>query len=177
MGIVGILMVIGVYIASFLLFEQDQWLGLIGFIPLIGAFVAIKFLDQEQRQRVLQTLGITAILLAILIVAIAPARIHRYQDSPQFIADARKFAGRAEIEIGTYRYFQPSIVFYTGKRITVLQTPREVADFLADHPYGYVITRADVHNELRDDLPINVSELSRHRNFLKRDELILLGRQ
>ena len=177
MGIVGILMVIGVYIAAFLLFEQDQWLGLIGFIPLIGAFVAVKFLDREQRHRVLQTLGITAILLAILIVGIAPARIHRYQDSPQFIADARKFAGRAEIEIGTYRYFQPSVVFYAGKRITVLQTPREVADFLADHPYGYVITRVEAHNELRDDLPVNVSELSRHRNFLKRDELILLGRQ
>ena len=173
----GTIMVVGAYIAAFLYAADDQWFGLIGLIPVVGAFVAAKFLDQEKRARVMQTLLATSVLLAITIVGIASARIIRYQDSPQFIADAKRFAGGDDFIIGTYSYFRPSVAFYAGKKVTVLQTSPQVADFLASHPHAFVITPANKHNELRENLRGDVSELSRHRDFLHRDELILLGRQ
>ena len=176
MGAVGVLMVIGVYIAAFLLFDGEQWLSLIGTIPIIGAWIAIKLLDREQRPRVIQTLTATALLLAFVIVGIAPPSVSQYQDTPKFIADARRFADGEEIEIGTYAYFQPTVLFYAGRKTPVLKSPREVADFLAGHPHAFVITRATELNDLRNELRSDVSELSRHRNFLHRDELILLGR-
>ena len=174
--IAGTAMVVGAYITAFLLFADDQWFGLIGLIPILGAFVAAKFLDQEKRARVIQTLLVMSVLLAFMIVGIAPARIIRYQDSPQFIADAKKFARGEDFTIGTYAYFRPSVVFYTGKKVRVLNTSVEVADFLASHPHAFVITPLNKHNELRENLRGDISELSRHRDFLHRDELILLGR-
>ena len=176
MGIVGILSVIGVYIADFVLFGGLPWLSLIGAVPIIGALIAVKFLDREQRRRVLQTLVLSAFLLAFLSVAIAPPYVSRYQDSPKFIADIRRFAGGAAVDIGTYRYFKPSVTFYAGQKVTVLESTREVADFFASHPHAFVITFAAQHNALRDDLNSDVTELSRHRSFLRRDDLILLGR-
>ena len=173
----GTLMVIGATVAAFMYAADDQWFGLIGLIPVVGAFVAAKFLDQEKRARVIQTLLVMSVLLAFVIVGIAPSRIIRYQDSPQFIADAKRFAGGEDFIIGTYRYFRPSVVFYAGKRVAVLQSSLEVADFLASHPHAFVITPLNKHNELRENLRGDVSELSRHRDFLHRDELILLGRQ
>ena len=172
----GAVMIVGVIVAAYLLFASEQWLGMIGAIPMIGAFAAVKFLDREQRRRVIQCLMGTAFLLAFLIVGIAPARISRYQDSPLFIAEARRRAAGAEIEIGTYGYFQPSVVFYARKKVTVLQTPNQVADFIATYPHAFVITPMVKHNELRDVLMGDVSELMRHRDFLRREELILLGR-
>lgn len=177
MGIVGILTVIGVYIAAFLLFDGETWLSLIPIIPVIGAFIAVKFLDREQRTRVLQTLMATGLLFAFLIVGVAPPSVSRHQDTPKFIADAKRFAGSDEFEIGTYKYFQPSVLYYAGKKIPVFKSTQEVADFIASHPHAFVITRPSELNELRNDLPGDASELSRHRNFLERDELILVGRR
>ncbi|HEY0984351.1 ArnT family glycosyltransferase [Schlesneria sp. T3-172] len=180
LGLVGILMVIGVYIAAYVLFSSEQWLALIGLVPIAGAYIAMKFLDQELRTRVIQTLVAMSILLAVLVVGVAPVRVNNYQDTPKFIADARRLSNDGEVEIGTFRYFQPSVVYYAGyagKRVTVLHTPRDAADFIAGGPHRFIITPVSKHNELRDELPGNIAELSRHRNFLRRTELILLGRQ
>jgi 4-amino-4-deoxy-L-arabinose transferase-like glycosyltransferase len=176
MGIVGILAVIGVYIAAFLLFDGEQWLSLICAIPIIGAFVAVKFLDRELRQRVMQTLIGMALLLAFVIVGIAPPSISKHQDTPKFFADMRRFSRGEDFEVGTYKYFQPTVLFYAGKKIPVLKTPRQVADFITRHPHAFVITRPSELNELRNELTGDANELSRHRNFLHRDELILIGR-
>jgi 4-amino-4-deoxy-L-arabinose transferase-like glycosyltransferase len=172
----GAVMVVGAYIAAFLYAADDQWFGLIGAIPVAGALMASRFLDQEKRARVIQTLLVTSFLLAFVIVGIASARIIRYQDSPKFIADAKRYSKGEDFVIGTYRYFRPTVAFYAEKKVTVLQSSRQVADFLSSHPHAFVITPANKHNELREDLRGDVSELSRHRDFLHRDELILLGR-
>ena len=174
--IAGAIMIAGATIAAYLYASDDQWFGLIGFIPVVGAFVAGKLIDQEKRARVIQTLLVMSFLLAFMIVGIAPARIARYQDSPQFIADAKRFSKGEDFTIGTYGYFRPSVAFYAGKKVTVLQTSPQVADFLASHPHAFVNTPANKHNELRENLRGDISELSRHRDFLHRDELILLGR-
>ncbi len=172
----GAIMVVGATIMAYLYVSDDQWFGLIGLIPVVGAFVAGKFIDQEKRARVIQTLLVMSVLLAFMIGGIAPAGLIRYQDSPQFIADATRLSKGEDFIIGTYGYFRPSVAFYAGKKVTVLQTSPQVADFLASHPHAFVITPANKHNELRENLRGDVSELSRHRDFLHRDELILLGR-
>lgn len=177
LGASGIVMILGFYIAAYLYFWGEEWLGLIGAVPLIGAYVAIKFLDNDQRRKVVQTVVVTAVITAVLIVDVAPSRIRRFQDSPQFLADARRFAESNDVNLATYQYFEPSLVFYTGKNVLVLNTSREVADFMSGHRHAFVVTRASKHNELRDDLQSNVGELSRRRNFLGREELILLGHQ
>lgn len=177
MGLVGILTVIGVYIAAFLLFDGEQWLSLIPIVPIVGAYIAVKFLDREQRTRVIQTLIATAFLFAFLIVGVAPPSVSKYQDTPKFIADAKRLAGTGDVEIGTYKYFQPSVLYYAGKKTPVLKSTREVADFISSHPHAFVITRPSELNELLNDLPSDASELTRHRNFLERDELILIGRR
>ena len=177
LGIVGGIAVLGLYVTAFLYFPSAQWIGLIGVIPMAAAFVAIEFLDQDLRRRVLQTLVLSAVLVAFLLFGIAPVQIRPYQDSPIFVADARRLAGSSEIDIATFDYFEPSLVFYVGKPVPKLETANEVADFISSRPHAYVITKASRHNELRDVLVGDVDELSRHRNFLGRQELILLGRK
>ena len=174
--IVGAVMIVGVIVAAYLYFPSEQWLGITGVIPMLGGFAAIKFLDQEKRERAIQSLIGTAVLIAIMVVGIGPARISHYQDSPLFIAEAKRLAAGEDFEIGTYSYFQPSVVFYAQKKVRLLQTPRQVADFLSSRPHAFVITRLKNHNELRDELGSDVRELMRHRDFLRREELILLGK-
>ncbi|WP_010582857.1 ArnT family glycosyltransferase [Schlesneria paludicola] len=176
MWIVGAVMTLGIYVAAYLYFPGEQWLGVVGLIPVIGAIVTIKLVEQEQRKTALRTLVATALLLAFIVVGVAAPRMRPYQDSSLFIADAKQRAKSEEIEIATFRYYEPSVVFYAGKPIPTLGSAREVADFLAGRNNGFVITKATDLNELREELHSNVSELSRRRNFMHGRELILLGR-
>ena len=49
LGAVGVIMIVGFYITAYLYFSGEEWIGLIGVVPQIGAFVAIKFLDGDHR--------------------------------------------------------------------------------------------------------------------------------
>ena len=176
MWIAGAALTLGIYVAAYLYFPGEQWLGMIGLVPVIGAIVAIKLVEQEQRRNALRTLVGTALLLAFMVVGVALPRMHAYQDTPQFIDEARRRAKSPDVEIVTFRYFEPSVVFYAGTPVHTLATVRQVADFLSNHRHGFVIADAKDLTELREELPINISEQSRLRNFLHGRELILLGR-
>src|SRR5262249_38511639 len=150
--IAGGLMMLGFYIAAYLYFPSEEWLALIGIVPAIAAFLAIKFLDREQRERSIQSLTVASVIMAFLISAIASSRIGRFQDSPQFMADIRRLGATADVRVATYDYFEPSIVYYAGQTVHRLNTPREVADFMSSHRNAFVITRPSRENELRDEI-------------------------
>lgn len=176
MWIAGAAITLGVYVATYLYFPGEQWLGVLGLIPVVGAIIAIKLVEQEQRKNALKTLVATALLLAFILVGVAAPRMQPYQDSPLFIEEAKRRAKSDNVEIATFRYFEPSVAFYAGKTVVTLDTAREVADFLGRYNNGFVITQATSLNELREELRSNISELSRQRNFMHGRELILLGR-
>ena len=176
MWISGAILTLGFYIAAYLYFPAEQWLGVIGIVPIAGALIAMKLLELEKRQQVLRTLVVTAVLLAILVVAVIPMKIRPYQDTPIFIAEARKISKSSDVIIGTYGYFEPSVVFYSENQVRLLKTPRQVADFLNGHAHGFVIAKVADFNELRGELFGGYGEVSRHRNFLRGRELILIGR-
>jgi len=84
-----------------------------------------------------------------------------------------------DIIVGTFRYFEPSVVYYSGKNVRILQSPREVADFISSHPRAFVITEGDrfTNNDLNNVLIGGVLERSRHKRFLYGRDLILIGRR
>jgi len=176
MWISGGFMALGLSIASYLYFPSEQWIGLIGLVPVVAAFVAMKLLEWEKRPDVLRTLVVAALVLAVLSVVVMPMTIRPYQDSPVFIAEARQMAKSSDIVIGTYDYFEPSVLFYAGRKVSRLESSRKVADFIASHPHAFVITKEKKVNDLRADLSGGTGQLSRHRNFMSGRELVLVGR-
>lgn len=174
--ICGVVLMLGMALMAFLYFPAEQWLGVVGLVPILAGFIAARFLEREQRARVVQILQISAWLFAICFVALIPAHLRPYQDAPLFVAEAHSLAKSAEIKIATYRHSEPSLVFYMRKKVPILSTPLQVADFIASDPHAYVLTRASYLNELREELRAASGERARHRNFLKGYELILIGR-
>ncbi len=173
--IAGAVLFLGLCFTAYLYFPTEQWVGLAGLVPVVGALAATKLVDQEQRDNSVRVLIATALLLTLLLIDLALPRLRPYQDSPVFVEDARRRAQSADVSIATFDYFEPSLVFYAGKKVRKLDSPRQVADFIASEPHAYVVARANRYNELRDVLMGNVRELTRHRNFLTGHDLILIG--
>ena len=95
-----------------------------------------------------------------------------------FVAEARQFSKSNDVVIGTFEYFEPSLVFYTGKKVPHLKTARQAADFLSSHPHGYLIYSFNKLNQntLNETIIGGGREISRHKNFFHGRELVLLGR-
>ncbi|MBC8117902.1 MAG: glycosyltransferase family 39 protein [Candidatus Saccharimonas sp.] len=175
LAVLGVLMMVGIPIAMSILLPGEEWLLLIGAIPLMGAALAFVASQREQRPRAIRILSASAIALAVLMLGIAPTRVGLHQDSPKLAEAARQAAGTSDIELATIDYFSPNLVFYAGHPVQLLVQPDDVARFFAEHPRGFVVTRSDKLKRLTKPMP-QIVEVARHRRFLRNHDLVLLGR-
>lgn len=177
LAVVGVVLMIAIPIAASLLLPGDEWLSLIGAIPLIGASLAYVAAQREQRPHAIRILSVSAIAFVVLMVAIAPSRIGLHQDSPKLAAAARHAAGTTDIKLATFNYFSPNLVFYAGQPIQRLQQANEIAQFFEQHPRGFLVTRSDKLHRLTEALATTpLVEVTRHRSFLRNHDLVLLSR-
>jgi 4-amino-4-deoxy-L-arabinose transferase-like glycosyltransferase len=175
LGIVGVLIMIGLPIAASILFSGGVMLAGIGAIPVAGAVLAYVASLREQRRRAVHILSVTAVVMATVLVGIAPSLIRAHQDSPKLAEAARRFSGKPRPDLAEIDAYSPSLIFYAGTPIAGLRTPEDITAFFRTHPDGLVVTRAD----RLDRLPVGdngLIEVSRCRRFLRRFDVVLLAR-
>jgi hypothetical protein len=173
-GAVGTLVMAGIPLAASWLLPGEEWLLVIGAVPLAGAAAAYAAAVREQRPRAIRILAVTAVLLAMLVMGVAPTRLGTYQESPKLAEAARQISGKAYPEIAVVDGFSPSLIFYARHRLEPLQ-PAQVTEFIDSHPGGFIVTRSD----RIDALPLGGSQLvevARCRRLLRRYDLVLLAR-
>jgi 4-amino-4-deoxy-L-arabinose transferase-like glycosyltransferase len=173
---VGVLMAIGLSITAAILLPDDLWLGAIGAIPLVGGAIAYGCGCRRERGRAVFAMAATAIVLATTVTGFASVSVARNQNAA-FFADAINRVGPEEgTRLATWQMFLPSLVFYADDRVEKLREPVDVAGFFAEDPAACVITRSDRLPALTESLPADVVILARQRRFLRRHDLVLLGR-
>ena len=174
LAVLGVLMMVGIPIAMSILMPGEEWLLLIGAIPLMGAALAFVASQREQRPRAIRILSASAIALIVLMLGIVPTCVSPHQDSPKLAEAARQAAGTSNIELATIDCFSPNLVFYAGHPVQRLAQPDDMAKFFAEHPRGFVIARSDKLKHLTEPMP-QIVEVTRHRRFLCNHDLVLLG--
>lgn len=173
---VGVLMMLALPIVSLYLLPGEAWLGALGAIPLVGAGLAFWFARWHQRPRAVRALVGMAVCLAVTMMGFAAPRVSRHQNSESFAAAARAFGGD-RIALATYEYFAPSLVFYAEQRVLRLKQPEEIQTYFAEADCPLLITRADRLDQLKNVLPADITTLARQPRFLRRHDLVLLGRR
>jgi 4-amino-4-deoxy-L-arabinose transferase-like glycosyltransferase len=177
LAIVGGLLLIALPIVASYLLPNESWLGLIGCIPLFGGGLAYAWSLRNDRRQAVRTLAITAVALAVLIVGVAPYRVARHQDGPYFGSLVKSLQPNNDHPaLATFDYFAPNLVFYLGCPVDRLKNPEQITAYFDDHPHGYLLTRSDRLESLSDQLPRDVTVLAQQRRFLRRHDLVLLGR-
>jgi len=174
LGAVGIVVMIGIPIAASVFLPGEEWLLVIGAVPLLGAALAYAASAKFQRFKVIRTLVITAVALAVMVTGIAPVSVGDHQDSPKIVRAARKIAGTSDVEVAAFNYFSPNLVFYAGRPVPRLSQPEDVTRFLSQHPNGFVVTRSDRISRHIEKLK-GSAEVSRHRQFLRNHDLVVIG--
>uniref|UniRef100_A0A7C2P0L4 Glycosyltransferase family 39 protein n=1 Tax=Schlesneria paludicola TaxID=360056 RepID=A0A7C2P0L4_9PLAN len=174
---VGVVLLIGAPIALSIFLPSEIWLTTIGLPPLVGAIAAYGCSLRAERRRAIRALGVAAVCLAVLVVGVAPARVARHQDGPHFGRVIRQLFPEKDVTLATFDYFSPNLVFYAADQVHRLKRPPQIAEFLSAHPEGLVLTRADRWEQMSGELGEGVTILARQPRFLRRHDLVLLGRK
>ncbi|MBX7165080.1 MAG: glycosyltransferase family 39 protein [Pirellulales bacterium] len=173
---VGVALCVGLAIAMSVLQPGDVVVALVGLVPLVGGSLCLVCYGRGQFERAMHVFAATAVVLCALAFGWVAPRISRQQNAQPLIAAARDALG-PDAQVAAYEYFVPSLVFYAGRPVAKLQRPADVQQFLAASPTACVLTRADQFEALRGELPADVTILARQRRFLRKGEIVLLGRR
>ena len=168
---VGIVICIALPIVAHRYLPGEEWLGVLGLIPLVGAAVSLYFSERDDARKAALSFAAMAVLLSTGILGWMTGQIDRHQQSDRILSAIRQLPQPSEI--ASYGCLEPSWVFYARQPITELQ--QEPRDFLAAGPHRCVITTDDRWKELQPELPAGVTRLAEVPYFLKDERLVLLG--
>jgi hypothetical protein len=157
------------------LLPGEYWLGVIGLAPLVGGILAFWSYGHGEITFVVRTVAVTAVLLSVSLFSVAGPRISVHQNSASLVSLAKNYAG--DPSFGTFDEGTPSLVYYAAERVERLADPQQVTQHLVSSPGALVVTRGKKLDSLKELLPPDVVVLERQRKFLRRDDILLLGRR
>ncbi|NIL98696.1 MAG: hypothetical protein GTO53_12310, partial [Planctomycetales bacterium] len=197
--VVGPLGLAAVYLAAGRFLPGDQWLGLIFLIITAGAGICLGLVNQGRRSAAAVTLAVTAGVFHTALFGFASLRVDRHQQNHVLIEAVERHGGG--VRLGAYGSVEPSLVFYAGRPIVKLtrsspspnpptrsgasptwapdgrpMQPVDMASFLASHHDALIVTNDRYHQQIVADLPSDIGVLATVPYFLKKRQLVLLGR-
>lgn len=183
-GIVGVALVVGITLASGMgpidLLRERSLPALkncmaIGMIPITGAVVAGWFYRRNRREEVLATLGLSSILFVAVLAGWAPPIISTYRAPRTLVQLLPEDQLRREVRIGTYHYFQPSLVFYCGRRVDQLNSSASLETFIRGPLPSYLFVLASEWETAPAELKEQTRMIGKHRDLYLRSEVMVLA--
>jgi 4-amino-4-deoxy-L-arabinose transferase-like glycosyltransferase len=195
---VGAMMAVGLPLAAGRLLPGEQWLGLIGVVPILGGIAGLMYVALGRLHSAAVTYAATAVALTTAIFGLATVRVDRHQQSHVLLRAIDDHNG--QVQVGSFACLEPSWVFYGGRPIyelvegtqddaayavsaqgqaagsSLAKRRIDVASFLAAERQPFVITTRKQWQRLRSGLPGDLQVIAAVPYFLKKDQLVLIGR-
>ena len=184
---VGVGLVIVLPIVAYILLPGEALLGLVGLIPLVGGALAWRCVSRENtvirentamRENVaaaVRTLMVMGISFAVALFSVGAVRVARHQTSAEFASLVRQQLDPSP-DWATLNYFEPSLVFYSGRQVRRFETVDSLNRYVATARNPVLVVRDRELAQVRAQLPDNYREIARQQRFLRRYDVVLLAR-
>jgi 4-amino-4-deoxy-L-arabinose transferase-like glycosyltransferase len=174
-ALTGVGMAVGLPVAAHFLLPGEEWLGLVGLIPLVGAVVCFALFRLGKARTAAVSFATCAVLLTVALLAGVAQQVDRHQQIHVLLSEVAKRSD--DPQLATFRCLEPSWVFYSDRNIPVLygRPDGDVRRFLSASGDRFLITTEDGFRQIEDKLPPGVEELARAPYFLQEVDVVLLG--
>jgi hypothetical protein len=119
--------------------------------------------------------AVGSVLFVGLLVAFPPDVVDR-QKAPRELVRASGAGDPArDLRLASFEWFQPSVVFYTGREVKVLESPAAVAAFLEVPTPAFLFVPEPVWNRAlatRISVPFRVA--AKHHDFLEKCDILVV---
>jgi 4-amino-4-deoxy-L-arabinose transferase-like glycosyltransferase len=173
-AVAGLAFIVGFPLAARSVLPGEGALGLIG-VALLAGGIASVWLAARSPRRAAWTFAGTAIVFVTTLFGIGAVHVSRHQNSASLVELARR--GRTgPIELATFDLNTPSLVFYARQRVDGYFDPADVRRFFDRSTEPYLIACSEQLDRLRGVLGDDAAVVARQRRFLRRGDLVMLGR-
>jgi 4-amino-4-deoxy-L-arabinose transferase-like glycosyltransferase len=172
---VGVGLAVGLPLAAARYLPGDEMIGVVGLIPFVGGLVAVVFHHRRQSKPAVIAVATTAVVLSVAVFGGLAVWVGGHQNSASLVSIAREL-GAGDLRLATLAHPESSVVYYSGSRVERFEQPADAVRFLTEDRGDYVITSDDHWSELRELLPPGIGVITRQPRFLKRGEVVLVGR-
>ncbi len=188
---VGLLIAMPLLAAQYL--PGEQWLGLVGIVPVVGALICLLFLRWQQRQWFTRSFAVTSMLIVLAVFGIVAVRVSKHQQNHLIVEALPTDRSTPVVSVGC---LEPSWVFYSQRPVRELSFPDSshsadslqrsrdwhpyprppVDRFLDQNPQAMLITTRD-HLKRLGSMGDQLEVVAEAPYFLKDQELVLLRRR
>jgi len=170
---------VGVVVLTGALYADGRFPGLkpwaaLGFIPLAGAAVMAWCLRAGNRGGLVTTAAVASIAFVGLVVAGPPQVFERQKPTRDLVQASGAADPDRDARVATFRWFQPSVVFYTGRQVQELANAAAVAEFLEVPTPAYLFVAARAWEEIGPGLPVGLRVVARRFDFLKNCDVLVV---
>ncbi len=171
----GIAFLIGLPIAAHIFLPGEEWLGLVGLIPVATAVACFLLFRRGQTRAAVVSFAASGTVLVIVLLAGVAQQVDRHQQIHVLIGqiDARS----EDPEIAAFACLEPTWVFYSGRNIKALANTnrKRIPDYLSAKRDRFLITTDDGYRQLKDQLSSDIGVLAQTPFFLREGDLVVLG--
>jgi 4-amino-4-deoxy-L-arabinose transferase-like glycosyltransferase len=147
--------------------------AMVGLVLVGGAAVAWCYL--QRRERFIGIFATTAVVFVATLAAWGGAALNPHK-APEAVA--RMVAAHRterEIRIGSYQYFQPSLVFYARRQVSAMDKEADALEFLACPLSAYLLVPAPVWNEMEQRVTTHYRVIGRQRDFYRHCDVVVVA--
>jgi 4-amino-4-deoxy-L-arabinose transferase-like glycosyltransferase len=154
----GLALTVGLAVAASLVAPGNEWLGLIGLVPIAAAAVAWWHDAAGDRGRAIRAVAVASCLLVSLLAGVAADRFSAAQGMRESIT---AIAADAPARWACFWNVPPSVVFYARTTVAKLDTPDDVARHLADGPQARLVIDSRHLERVIDAIPPHCGVIAR----------------
>jgi 4-amino-4-deoxy-L-arabinose transferase-like glycosyltransferase len=177
LALAGAGLAIGLQMATARWMHGDPNFTWIGLIPIVGAGIGWFFHRRMQPGRAFGSLVLTSAGLLAALFAVAAVPISQRQNSVQLSQTFGKIDDRPD-QIGVFHIGFAGVVYYADGPIHDYKRNRfGVQSFFEHWDRPVLVTDSEGYEAVRSFLPADAKIIERQPRFLKRGELIVIGRE
>ncbi len=158
LAVAGLALTVGLPVAAALIAPGNEWLGLIGLVPIAAAAAAWRHDAAGDPGRALRAVAVASCLLVSLLAGVAAERFSAAQGMRERIT---RIAADAPARWACFWNVPPSVVFYARTTVAKLDTSDDVAGHLASHPHARVVIDSRHLERVADAIPPHCGVITR----------------
>jgi len=149
-----------------------------GLLPIAGAVAMIRAIRRDDRSGAVSSAAAACVVFVGVLVTFPGQVVDRQKAPRELVRASGADNPHRDQRLAAYRWFQPSIVYYSGREVAVLDSPAAVEAFLATPTPGYLFIAEPVWREaFADRIPVPHRVAARRHDFLEKCEILVISNE
>ncbi len=151
----------------------ERW-AILGVIPLVAAIVMRLALKANDRGRFVRVMAGGAVAFTAAVAAFASLPIDARKAPKELVRESGVADPSRDLRLAHCDWFQPSVVFYSGREVREMKSAEMAAGFLAVPTPGYLFIPASTWELVKPKVPVPTRIAARHYDFLRNREILVV---